>query len=422
MPEVTQVSVEIAGTEISFETGQAGQAGQRRGRRLRRGHRGPLHRHRRKRPRRRLPPAHRRRRGADVRGREDPRLVLQARRSRRREGHADRAPDRPPASARSSPRAGATRRSSSRMPLSVDHVTPYDILAMNGASAALMVSDIPFPTPVGAVRIGKIDGNFVINPSEADLAEGLSDLDLIVAGTEEAILMVEAGASEIPEAEILDALDIAHGEIKKLCALQRELREKAGKEKASRRPAGRQRALQADQGRDGQRARPSRPRVEDKLERQDATKAVEEQMLEQLRAEDERPTPPPTPSAAPRSSSPSTSWRRTIIRERIAVRKVPARRPRGAARSVRSRSRSARAARARLGAVHARADAGPERRGARHHARGDAARHARARDLQALLPPLQLPAVLGRGGRLHARARSAATSATARSPSGRSCR
>src|SRR3712207_6303443 len=115
------------------------------------------------------------------------------------------------------------------MPLSVDHVNPYDVLAMNGASAALMVSEIPFPTAVGSVRIGKVEGNFVINPSEEDLAEGRSDLDLIVAGTEEAILMVEAGANEIPEAEILDALDIAHGAIKKLCQAQHELREQAGK-------------------------------------------------------------------------------------------------------------------------------------------------------------------------------------------------
>src|SRR5581483_10604159 len=106
----------------------------------------------------------------------------------------------------------------------------YEILAMNGASAALMVSNIPFPTPVGAVRIGKVDGNFVVNPNEEDLVDN-TDLDLIVAGTDEAILMVEAGASEIPEAEILDALDIAHGEIKKLCQLQRELAEKAGKPK-----------------------------------------------------------------------------------------------------------------------------------------------------------------------------------------------
>src|SRR5213078_2232583 len=117
------------------------------------------------------------------------------------------------------------------MPISVDHVNPYDILAMNGASAALMVSPIPFPAPVGAVRIGKVDGNFVVNPKEEDFlpdADPRSDLDLIVAGTEEAILMVEAGANEIPEAEILDALDIAHEEIKKLCALQRDLAQRVG--------------------------------------------------------------------------------------------------------------------------------------------------------------------------------------------------
>src|SRR6202047_3724732 len=124
------------------------------------------------------------------------------------------------------------------IPLSIDHVHPYDILAMNGASAAVMISNIPFPTPVGAVRIGKVDGNFVVNPSEEDLLTGSaegdsggSDLDLVVAGTEEAILMVEAGANEIPEAEILDALDIAHVEIKKLCALQRQLAEQVGKSK-----------------------------------------------------------------------------------------------------------------------------------------------------------------------------------------------
>src|ERR1700754_2561689 len=113
------------------------------------------------------------------------------------------------------------------IPLSIDHEHPYDVLAMNGASAALMVSNVPFPTPVGAVRIGKVEGNFVVNPSEESLLE--SELDLVVAGTDEAILMVEAGASEIPEAEILDALDIAHSEIKKLVAAMTELGEKAGK-------------------------------------------------------------------------------------------------------------------------------------------------------------------------------------------------
>src|ERR1700730_3075957 len=171
------------------------------------------------------------------------------------------------------------------IPLSIDHVHPYDILAMNGASAAVMISDIPFPTPVGAVRIGKVDGNFVVNPSEEDLLpdsdEGRSDLDLIVAGTEEAILMVEAGAKEIPEAEILDALDIAHSEIKKLCALQRELAAKVGKPKLevvvpSVDPA----LLDAARASHGS-ALDAATQVEDKLERQAATKAVEAAVLEQ---------------------------------------------------------------------------------------------------------------------------------------------
>ena len=170
------------------------------------------------------------------------------------------------------------------IPLSIDHVHPYDILAMNGASTALMISDIPLPTPVGAVRIGKIDGNFVVNPQEADLlpdAENPSDLDLIVAGTEEAILMVEAGANEIPEAEILDALDIAHAEIRKICALQRELADKVGKEKKVFE------AIQVDpQILDAIRAShgsalEDATQVQDKLDRQDATKAVEAAILEQ---------------------------------------------------------------------------------------------------------------------------------------------
>jgi len=115
------------------------------------------------------------------------------------------------------------------MPLSVDHEHPYDILAMNGASAALAISPVPVAAHVGAVRIGKLEGDFVVNPDEERHEE--LELDLIVAGTDEAILMVEAGAEGVTEAEILDALDIAHGEIKKLCAAMEELQQKAGKEK-----------------------------------------------------------------------------------------------------------------------------------------------------------------------------------------------
>ncbi|MBS1886838.1 MAG: polyribonucleotide nucleotidyltransferase, partial [Actinobacteria bacterium] len=115
------------------------------------------------------------------------------------------------------------------MPMSVDLVHPYDILAMNGASAALAISPVPVAKHVGAVRIGKLEGDFVVNPPEETHDE--LDLDLIVAGTDEAILMVEAGAQGVTEAEILDALDIAHGEIKKITAAIEELRQKAGKPK-----------------------------------------------------------------------------------------------------------------------------------------------------------------------------------------------
>jgi polyribonucleotide nucleotidyltransferase len=165
------------------------------------------------------------------------------------------------------------------IPLSVDHVHPYDILAMNGASAALMISDIPLAAPVGAVRIGKVDGNFVVNPREEDLL-GASELELTVAGTEDAILMVEAGAKEIPEAEILDALDIAHTEIKKLCALQRELAEKVGKPKLEVVvPQADPELLEAVRKAHGA-ALDAATQVEDKLERQEATKAVETAVIE----------------------------------------------------------------------------------------------------------------------------------------------
>jgi polyribonucleotide nucleotidyltransferase len=205
------------------------------------------------------------------------------------------------------------------LPISVDHVHPYDILAMNGASAALMVSNIPFPTPVGAVRIGKVEGNFVINPSEEDLAEGRSDLDLIVAGTDEAILMVEAGANEIPEAEILDALDIAHGEIRKLCALQRELADKAGKEKLEVVvPSVDEGLLDQIKASHGQ-ALDEATSVQDKLARQDAAAAVETAVLEQYAGDAE------AEGSAERRQAVQLAFDRlekSIVRERIAVRKV----------------------------------------------------------------------------------------------------
>jgi polyribonucleotide nucleotidyltransferase len=104
-----------------------------------------------------------------------------------------------------------------------------DILGIISMSAALTISDIPLKTPVGAVRIGRIAGSFVINPDLRELDE--CDLNLVVAGTEEAVVMVEGEAQEISESDLLEALDVAHSEIKRICAVQNELRALSGKEK-----------------------------------------------------------------------------------------------------------------------------------------------------------------------------------------------
>ena len=113
--------------------------------------------------------------------------------------------------------------------LSADLVTPHDILCINGASAALMVSPLPFLGPVGAVRIGLIEGELVVNPSLEQLDE--STLDLIVVGTKDALTMIEAGADQVPDETMLEAFELAHAEIRKICEALEGLREQAGKPK-----------------------------------------------------------------------------------------------------------------------------------------------------------------------------------------------
>jgi polyribonucleotide nucleotidyltransferase len=205
------------------------------------------------------------------------------------------------------------------IPLSVDHVHPYDILAMNGASAALMISPVPIPQPVGAVRIGKIEGNFVVNPSEQDLAEGRSDLDLIVAGTEDAILMVEAGANEVVEAEILDALDIAHTAIKKLCAAQHELRAQAGKEKVQVEVPSVHPDLYAQVVDAFGEAMDRATSIEDKLERQQASLDVSAEIVERFTPD---PEAPEYAHARQQAQLAADKLEKTTVRERIAVRKI----------------------------------------------------------------------------------------------------
>ena len=109
---------------------------------------------------------------------------------------------------------------------SADQVNETDILALNGASAALTISRVPFEGPVGAVRIGQVDGQYIVNPTSEQIAAGT--LNMVVAGTADAILMVEAGSREVVEEVVVQALLLGQEEIRKLVELQLKLRDAAG--------------------------------------------------------------------------------------------------------------------------------------------------------------------------------------------------
>ena len=113
--------------------------------------------------------------------------------------------------------------------LSADGQNDPDILALNGASAALSVSDVPFAGPVGAVRVGRVNGEFVANPTHDERAQ--SDLDLVYVGTENDVIMIEGSAQELPEAEFVKALEFAHGHAREMITIQKELAAMVGKPK-----------------------------------------------------------------------------------------------------------------------------------------------------------------------------------------------
>src|SRR5437764_4329515 len=113
--------------------------------------------------------------------------------------------------------------------LSADTNNDPDVCGINGASAALHVSDIPFLGPIGAVRVGLVNGQFIVNPTYDEMRESL--LNIMVVGTSEGIVMIESGAKEVKEETVVDAIEFGHTEIKKICAAINQLRERAGKPK-----------------------------------------------------------------------------------------------------------------------------------------------------------------------------------------------
>src|SRR5450759_2259894 len=203
--------------------------------------------------------------------------------------------------------------------LSVDLENNYDVLATLGASAALGLSEIPFLGPIGSVRVGRIEDEFVINPTLTEVQDE-SELDLVGTGTKDAIVMVEAGAKQVSEAVVVEALRLAHEEIKKLIDVQLELQRQCGKPKWDMPEWTVDEGILAEVRSQYGAALDAATQVADKKERQDATSEVKKAALEALLNED---------SAAERATHVKRALARIErgrVRDRIAVQK---RRPDG---------------------------------------------------------------------------------------------
>jgi len=167
--------------------------------------------------------------------------------------------------------------------LSHDQINDIDVLAVNAASAALMVSDVPFDNPVGAVRIGLINGELIVNPTIPEMQ--YSDLDLRVAGTQDAIVMVECGANEVDEATMVQALQLAHESIQEFIAMQRVMRQEVGKPKADYPRFGRDEAFnQRVREALGDRVQATIDQELEKAERQAILDAIEGEVLAQMQS------------------------------------------------------------------------------------------------------------------------------------------
>jgi polyribonucleotide nucleotidyltransferase len=166
--------------------------------------------------------------------------------------------------------------------MSADQENDPDILSINGASAALTLSQIPWDGPIGAVRVGYVDGQIVINPTESDLAN--STLDMVVAGTHDAIMMVEGESDQVSEETLVAGIERAHDEIRRIVELQLELQRQAGKEKWTFEPAAANESVESrvrDFLGDRLRATINNP---DKVLRLEGTSNLREELLAQLAA------------------------------------------------------------------------------------------------------------------------------------------
>lgn len=164
--------------------------------------------------------------------------------------------------------------------LSVDQVNPPDILALNAASAALSISDIPFTGPIGAVRIGRINNEWVINPTFEEIEA--SDIDLVLAGSREAISMVEAGAKEVSEPDMLAAMEFGHEAIKKIIDFQIQFATESTKEKFAFAEPVLDSGLEVKVRNFAAERLDKSLRNPDKLEREIAVSAIKSELIEDL--------------------------------------------------------------------------------------------------------------------------------------------
>ena len=164
--------------------------------------------------------------------------------------------------------------------LSADQKNQHDILAINAASAALAVSGIPFHGPVGAVRVGRLKGEWVVNPTFAEDDE--SDIDVVVAGTKTAVTMIEGSAKNISEADMIGAVEFAHEHIKRICETQEELARAVNKKPFTYTPFVPDEKLKAEIKNRYLTISTSSPRYTIKLEREDAKNDIIERAKKEL--------------------------------------------------------------------------------------------------------------------------------------------
>ena len=171
------------------------------------------------------------------------------------------------------------------MVVSHDGENPPDVNAITGASAALMISDIPFENPVAGARISRVDGKLIFNPNYEETAN--SDLNLIMAGTADGIVMVESGANEVSEDEMMEALDFGHERIKKVIGIQIKLRELLGKEKLVVEPAPVNEELKASINSKAATKLDAACQISGKHERSDTVKQIQSDLCAELNPDDD---------------------------------------------------------------------------------------------------------------------------------------